>query len=319
MSRLTTELPCLPYEPCHLTTDDGVELVAQSTGRGPAVLIANGIGVTSRAIAFIAQHLRSRHRVITWDYRGAGRSKVGRRKVDMSMARHASDALQVLTALDEPRAAVVGWSMGVPVGLEMIRRSPERVVGMAALFGAPGVPFDLAFPRAVAAGVRVLTRFGRHMPLPAKSIVQLGATVPPLGWLVCSAIGFVGHDAHREGFHQAVASVAGNEAKIYFGTLDELARHDARDMLPSIRCPVLIVAGEADWVTPVSAAEQMAQRVPGSRLVVLPHTSHFGVIEHGPGLWEPLDEWLELSWKGTMRRGTLDDSPGASVEHPNGA
>jgi hypothetical protein len=36
----------------------------------------------------------------------------------------------------------------------------------------------------------------------------------------------------------------------------------------------------------------MADRIADARLCVLENTSHFGVMEHGPALWQPLDELL---------------------------
>jgi len=48
------------------------------------------------------------------------------------LSRHARDALHVLRRARAPRAAVVGWSMGVAVGLEMIRAAPARVVAFGA-------------------------------------------------------------------------------------------------------------------------------------------------------------------------------------------
>src|SRR5512137_1739492 len=93
--------PRIPYERCRVTTDDGVELAVQVAGRGPAVLIGNGIGVTSPGLDLLVDHLRPRHRVITWDYRGTGASTVPHRHVELSMQRHARDALEALDALGE--------------------------------------------------------------------------------------------------------------------------------------------------------------------------------------------------------------------------
>lgn len=72
----------------------------------------------------------------------------------------------------------------------------------------------------------------------------------------------------------------------------ELMKHDAADLLPAIRCPVLVVGGCDDTLTPPAAAQDMADRTPGATLVLLPDTSHFGVIEHGPALWSAIDELL---------------------------
>jgi hypothetical protein len=37
----------------------------------------------------------------------------------------------------------------------------------------------------------------------------------------------------------------------------------------------------------------MARATPGCEFVVLPRTTHFGIIEHGPDLWNPVDRMLQ--------------------------
>lgn len=53
---------------------------------------------------------------------------------------------------------------------------------------------------------------------------------------------------------------------------------DAEESL-NIDIPVLIVWGEADAIYPVAAAPRLRQRLPGSRLVVLPETGHLPMLE----------------------------------------
>jgi pimeloyl-ACP methyl ester carboxylesterase len=288
--------PPIPYEHFRMRTDDGVGLAVQAVGEGPPVLVANGIGLTVPVLDFLVDHLRLRHRVILWDYRGAGHSHLPSQATDVSMARHARDALCVLDGLRVPRAAVVGWSMGVTVGLEMIRLGSERVAGLGALFGSASPPFRGAVPEPIAQAIELSFRLSRHAPLPAHLVVRLGRAVPPLAWLACSAVAFVGPRTHRALFERCVENVAGADRHAYFRMLVDLLRYDAREMLPRIRCPVLVVAGCDDWVIPPVVGREMVARIPGAKLLVLEHTSHFGVMEHGAELWGPLSELLERAF-----------------------
>jgi len=294
MFDLSAPLPRVPWHHSTVLTDDGASLAVQSAGEGPAVLFANGIGVTAPGLDAIAEHLRRRgHRVICWDYRGMGRNRAPSAPVEYTMPRHARDALQVLDALGEPRAAVLGWSMGVPVGLEMIRLEPSRVVAFGVLFGSPASPFKIAFPRPVSDVVHLAVAFSRKVPWGAQAILRLGVAIPPLTWLLCTLTGFCGDRANREVFMEHVRSTTESDKTAYFTTMYEMMYHDARDILPQVRCPVLVVAGEKDWVTPPEAAAEIARLIPGARHVFFPETSHFGVIEHGPSLWGPIDQLLE--------------------------
>ncbi len=294
---MPTMLPRLAYDLRRVTSDDGVALAVQSAGHGPAVLIGNGIGVTSPGLDPLVAHLSRAHRVITWDYRGTRGSPLPRHDLSLAVERHARDARAVLDGLGVARAAVLGWSLGVPVGLELLRLAPERVVAFAALFGAPGTPFRAAFPRPLSDLVHLLVHLACGWPRPAQSLLELGVAIPPLAWWLCTRTGFCSERTDPEIFAEHVRSTAQADKWAYFRTMREMMGHDARALGPAIRCPTLVVAGEQDWVTPVACSRELARSIPGARLVVLPATSHFGVVEHGPALFAPLDELLaEARW-----------------------
>ena len=102
----------LPYREHAVVASDGVRLAAQSIGAGPAILLANGIGVTRPALDVLVGHLRKRYHVVCWDYRGAGESVIDEPSLEMlSLERHARDGLEVLDALGIEEAIVFGWSM----------------------------------------------------------------------------------------------------------------------------------------------------------------------------------------------------------------
>jgi 3-oxoadipate enol-lactonase len=54
---------------------------------------------------------------------------------------------------------------------------------------------------------------------------------------------------------------------------------DARPLLPSIRARTLVLAGEHDYATPVSMAENLAGTIPGAKLEVLPALRHLSLVE----------------------------------------
>jgi pimeloyl-ACP methyl ester carboxylesterase len=292
MFDLPTAIPTVPYTHSRVTTDDGVDLAVQSVGTGPAVVLANGIGVTAPGLDFLVDHLRQHHRVITWDYRGIGRSVLPKPAPSQSIPRNALDALQVMAALGEPHAAVLGWSLGVPVGLEMIRTAPDRVRAFGALFGCPGRPFQTAFPAPVAAFIHGLVRLSAKVPAPAQALLDLGLSQPRLTRAVCNGVGFSGPATHHPAFMALVKTTASADRRAYFRLMAEMMDHDARDVLPSVRCPTVIVAGEHDRVTPPRTAQEMAARIVGSRLVIMRETTHFGPLEHGPALWQHIDPIL---------------------------
>ncbi len=274
-------------------TDDGVELLYQTFGQGPPVLFANGIGVRYPGSLRQMEALRDRFQVICWDYRGMGQSVLpDHPEGDLSIPRHARDALTVLDALRLERAVFVGWSMGLQVSLEAIRLQPARVAGLVGLLGTYGQPFRTAFPAPVARALEGGFGLLQRHPAVAQGALDLAVALPKVAFAVLSRALFVGDDADREVFAANVRSVAGVDKRVYMRTLLELARHDAADVLPEVRCPTLIICGERDHLTPPRVARTIAGRVPGARYVEIPRGTHFCLIEQPEKVNAPLLELL---------------------------
>src|SRR6202022_320214 len=68
--------------------------------------------------------------------------------------------------------------------------------------------------------------------------------------------------------------------------------YDFRERLNTIRCPTLIVWGENDSVIPVRDARALAQRIPGSRTVVMADTGHVPMLERPIAFNEVLSEFV---------------------------
>ena len=78
-------------------------------------------------------------------YRGLYGSSLPADPNALRITDHARDGLHLLKEEGADRAAILGWSMGVQVGLEMFRAAPERVASLAMLNGVAGRPWDYVF------------------------------------------------------------------------------------------------------------------------------------------------------------------------------
>jgi len=58
-----------------------------------------------------------------------------------------------------------------------------------------------------------------------------------------------------------------------------MAEADLRDVLPRIEVPTLLLYGEADRRSPLALAEELADQIPSSRLVVIPGVGHQSNVE----------------------------------------
>jgi pimeloyl-ACP methyl ester carboxylesterase len=68
-------------------------------------------------------------------------------------------------------------------------------------------------------------------------------------------------------------------AKGYLGCIYAIRKLNYLDRLSTIKIPTLIMVGEDDPGTPVAASEAMHQRIPNSKLVIIPSARHLSNVE----------------------------------------
>ena len=58
-----------------------------------------------------------------------------------------------------------------------------------------------------------------------------------------------------------------------------MGRADARELLPTIDCPTLVIHGADDRLIPVGMGQEIAQAIPGAELVLIEDAGHFVFLE----------------------------------------
>ena len=282
-----------PVEDRRFVSFDGTEIAYQAVGQGRPILLCNGLGGSWEAWSHQIQYFRDRYRLLSWDYRGLYGSSAPADPDALGITDHARDALHLLKEEGADRAAIVGWSMGVQVGLEMFRAAPEQVASLALLNGLAGRPWDYVFnlnlvgrllppflrglrsmPRTIAAAVRQATR----LPDPGEWAKRIGLVASPLDAQVVAEL---------------VAKFGTLDIDTFIRLLEQMGQHDGWDLLPLIDVPTLIITGSRDVFTPRSAAERMARRVRGSETMVLPGATHYAALEYP----EMVNLRLEKFWR----------------------
>lgn len=69
-------------------------------------------------------------------------------------------------------------------------------------------------------------------------------------------------------------------------------RPDSTPDLPRIQVPTLVLAGEADEVTPPAEAEKMASAIPEARLVTIPQAAHLSPVERSAEVNAAIQDFL---------------------------
>ena len=252
-----------------IATADGLRLYYEWHGAddGPPVVLVMGLGGDSTAWPFQLAALAPRYRVLVFDNRGAGRSDAP--DTPYTTRGMAGDLLALLDALDVERAHLVGLSLGGTIAQEAALAAPARVLSLQlhATWAGPH-PYFQALIGAV--------RGARQSFEPEAFYRALSV------WLFTPAC-FAHHPEIVETVVQrAIHHPYPTPLHAYLRQSDAALTHDARDRLHLIRCPTLVAVGRQDLITPPLLSEELAHRIPGAELCLLPDVGH-GAIWEAPG------------------------------------
>jgi len=179
------------------------------------------------------------------------------------------------------RFAVAGHSMGGRVALEIFRRAPERVTGLALL--------DTNYlPRpAGEAGAREERERMELLALARRAGTRLMAERWVQGMVHPARLGDrVLVDAILDMFARKSADTFEAQIKAL------LDRPDAAPLLPRIACPALVLCGREDSWAPLARHEAMAAAIPGARLAVIDECGHMAPLERPEAVAGAFRQWL---------------------------
>lgn len=219
---------------------NGIHLWYAVFGRGtPVILVHGGLANANywgREIPALARH----HEVVVLDSRGHGRST--RSAAPYGYDLMASDVLGLMDYLHIRRAALVGWSDGAIIGLDIAIHHPERLTRLFA-FAANSDPSGVKdldnSPVFTAFTKRAGEEYRRLSPTPTQyaefldQISHMWATQP----------------------------------------------HFTDEQLRCITVPTWIVDADHDEAIKRENTDHMAALIPGAGELILPEVSHFAILQ----------------------------------------
>jgi pimeloyl-ACP methyl ester carboxylesterase len=272
--------------PAKLTSHDGTRLHVEELGQGPCLVFAHGFSLTQDAWHYQRRDLPERYRCVFYDQRGHGRS--GRpRKHDYSLPALAGDLKAVLDWTGEDRVVVVAHSMGGIAALELAEEFPEELGGRVAglvLIGSTYLDTVRGMTAAVSAwgsawAQRTLIsgafRFMGQDPVRANQLRRRGSD---LGYLGTRLFGF-GSNPSPSQVAFIDQTLAGTDVEVWAKVFPSLIDFDLSESLEAVSVPALIATGDKDRLTPPAAARYMADKIPGSRLLILEDAGHCAFLE----------------------------------------
>ncbi|MBJ3778623.1 alpha/beta fold hydrolase [Acuticoccus mangrovi] len=195
-----------------------------------------------------------------WDGRGYGDSD----DAPLAWADFRHDLRKVIDHFDAPRAHLVGLSMGARIALDTAAAWPERVASLVL------ADTHLGF-RHLSARDRALFVAKRRDPLLA------GKTPADIAPGLARTL--VGDRDDTATIAALVASMSRLRTAGYVAAIECSVAEDLDPLVDRISLPTLVVVGARDRVTPPALAEEIAARIGGATLVILPGAGHLSNIE----------------------------------------
>lgn len=230
----------------------------EEAGQGPPLLLVPGLSGLGSFWERQVRDLAHDFRVIVHDHRGAGKSSHSR--IRYSVEQMAADVLALMDELHIRAAHFVGHSTGGAIGQVLAQDHPDRLESLVLSHTWPGR--DAYFRRLFESRREILNGLGVEAYLRA-SVLFLA---PP--WWVST------NDALITEMHRAQAAAAA-PVEVMTSRIDAIMAFDRRDRLGTIRTPTLVIVAADDTITPRFYSEELAQRIPGAKLVVLEGGGHF--------------------------------------------
>lgn len=277
-----------------ITLPDGRQASYTTAGQGiPALMLPGGPGLQAGYLAGEAELFADVLSSYLVDPPGAGASTAPRDPSGYSAEAHASFYEEVRQALGLPKVVVYGHSFGATVALAYAAAYPEHTAACVAVAPfAIGANADAAEGGFAAAETEAALKRHAGSPWYPKAMgvlesfgerVAAARDCAEMDQILYSVLPFYLAYPDKPGRQEMMAAVTGT-LKTSLAAVQEWTGNlaqtiDLRPLLGRIRGPVLIVAGEHDFICGPAQARPIARETPGSRLVVLADCGHLPVIE----------------------------------------
>ena len=230
-----------------------------SDHEGPTVLFLHGLGSCGEDWGLQIPVVSERYGVLTLDMPGHGRSSQPEGWPSIEDMAHRIAAL--LEAHAESAVHVVGLSLGGAVAMQLALAHPEAVRSLTLVN---------TFARLHTGSSGLSRRLVRLV------FVALGRMDRVGQWV---AAGLFPQPDQKLLRQAAAERIASNPRRAYLRAIWAAARFDICDRLNELNIPTLVVAGELDKTVSMAAKRELADCIPGARLVVIPGSGHATPID----------------------------------------
>jgi pimeloyl-ACP methyl ester carboxylesterase len=219
----------------------------------PIVLLHGGIMGSIGEMGQFIDSLKSNYQVIAMATRGHGKSEIGYGPITYELK--ANDVMAVVNAVTKDEVTILGFSDGAYTGYKVASMYPERVKKLIAIGAGEQIP-----------GLRKVVFSGPMFNLKSDMWKQRLAQTP-----------------QPERFEEFLNNMAN-----FYNTMTA-----SKELFASIKCPVLVMAGERDLNAPLPTVINAYNMIPKSQLSIIPNAGHVVFMENFAAVWASMVPFLK--------------------------
>jgi len=274
-----------------------IHFVEWGNPRGEPILFVHGLGTDNIGWAMQRRAFGSDYRCVAVDNRGSGRSDKPEGPYELEQL--ALDAVCVLDKLGIDSAHVIGASMGGALAQIIAVRNPARVRSLTLACTACSLQqwreelFDGWIEMIRSQGMREFAVHNLEWIFGPRSFRRLYPVAVALGPYLLRA--------PQHGFLGQVEALRDVDPEI-------------AELLSSVTAPTLVISGSQDILTPVSDAEEIAERISHSELVIIRGAAHGFMVEQAKLFNQVVKDFVDrqsLSASAERRSRPVDDVVGS--------
>ena len=223
----------------------------------PVLMLGNSLGTSTAVWDRQVPDLRRSFRLLRFELPGHGAAAAW--PGPYAIAGLGAGALALLDSLGVERAGYAGMSLGGMIGMWLAAAAPDRIAALGLVCTSAYLP--------PADG-------GRDRAAPVRASGMGSISAPVIGrWFTA---GYAAREPAVVGSVRAMLEQADPEG--YAGCCEAIAAMDLRAGLAEVGAPTLVLAGAADPATPPEHGAEIAARIAGARLRVLPDAAHLAAV-----------------------------------------
>ncbi len=241
------------------------------SGSGDPIILVHGLSGNYTRWGVVGERLSARHRVINYDIRGHGLTEKGP-GLDCGFDAHVEDLAGLMEHAGIERAVVVGQSLGGMIVQHFALAYPEKVSKLVLVVTTACVMRGRVKPRFMRTATKILP----YVPgILSKSVRKKSAHLPDEL--------FPERAQPELDFHPACVGRC----------IQAIVGMDIRERVRGLEMPVLVVASKQDALVDPAQERELAELIPGAKLVEIDSPSHFVSLQRPDELTAAISAFIE--------------------------